>query len=150
MCPSDMPSKTISVSCWLSGAVEGLNPLLKDMSSEDEERVSLAFLPSQPFIMFILHSHLFIGNYHLQTSSTHPHYPIARISPPSPPLPPSLSLSSESSHASSPSFSSTHCSYYHSSGLWWMTEYALGGGGGIEQGNGRESMENRSDIKFCL
>lgn len=48
-------------------------------------------------------------------------------------------LSSKPSHARSPSFSTSHCFYYHSSGLWWMTEFDLGGGTEIEQGNRRWS-----------
>lgn len=48
-------------------------------------------------------------------------------------------LSSKPSHARSPSFSTSHCFYYHSSGLWWMTEFDLGGGSENEQGNRRWS-----------
>lgn len=48
-------------------------------------------------------------------------------------------LSSKPSHARSPSFSTSHCFYYHSSGLWWITEFDLGGRSEIEQGNRRWS-----------
>lgn len=90
--PGELPSSNHSSRCWLTGVVEGLSALLKDMSNESEEWLSLAFLPPRPFIILILHSHLFICTHHLHTPSTHPRCPAAVVPPPSPPFPPSLSL----------------------------------------------------------
>lgn len=87
--PREQPTNNYLFCCWLTGAVEGLSALLKDMSNESEEWASLAFLPPWPFIILVLHSHLFICNHHLHTPSTHPHCPVAVVPPPSPP---SLSL----------------------------------------------------------
>lgn len=104
----------------------GLNALLKDMSDESEEWVSLAFLPPRPFIILIPHSHLFICKHHLHTPSAHPHCTVAGVPPPSPLFPPSLSLPLSPAMLHLTPFPTTHCFHYHSSG---MSEFEGGGGG---------------------
>lgn len=127
--PQGSAPKNYLEGCWLSGAVEGLSPLLKDVSSKMKNESHVFFSP-------IGHSSTSLStpiSSSVAITSKHP-----GRSPGVGASPPSHSRSSEASHASSSSFPTTHCSRYDLSGLWWMTEYGSGGGGAIELDSGRE------------
>lgn len=96
--PGSYPLTTIYTDFGWLEPLGGLNALLKDMSNNNEEWFPLAFLPTPPFIILILHSLQFICNNLLQTPSLFCHhfstfssFPSITVSPLSPPelrLPP--------------------------------------------------------------